>query len=116
MAARTKVPSKIQQDQTRAAIKTTQLVKRLQAFALGESEVVAAEGEDPKPVEIDALRLKAIEVLLRKSLPDLSAVQLSGDAENPIAIEEVGQASAKVLAMLNTIAERSGTTGEPSAE
>jgi hypothetical protein len=64
-----------QQDQSRAAIQTTQLVKRLQQFALGE------EG-----VEIDANRLRAIEVLLRKSLPDLSSVTIGGDEENPLVL------------------------------
>lgn len=70
MAARTNLR---QQDQTRAAIQTSQLVNRLQDFAL------AKEG-----VEIDAGRLKAIEVLLRKSLPDLSSVELTGDPDNPL--------------------------------
>jgi hypothetical protein len=64
-----------QQEQTRAAIQTTQLVKRLQDFAL------AQEG-----VEIDTGRLKAIEVLLRKALPDLSAVSIGGDDENPVSV------------------------------
>lgn len=72
MAARTNLR---QQEQTRAAIQTSQLVNRLQDFALGK------EG-----VDIDAGRLKAIEVLLRKSLPDLSAISLSGDADNPVEI------------------------------
>jgi len=72
MAARTNLR---QQEQTRAAIQTSQLVNRLQDFALGK------EG-----VEIDQGRLKAIEVLLRKSLPDLSAVTLTGDADNPVEI------------------------------
>ena len=62
-----------QQDQSRSAIQTTQLVKRLQHFALGE------EG-----VDLDANRLRAIEVLLRKSLPDLSTIPLTGDPENPL--------------------------------
>lgn len=62
-----------QQESTRLAIQTSQLINRLQDFALGE-----------KQVEIDASRLKAIEILLRKSLPDLSAVQVSGDEDNPL--------------------------------
>lgn len=70
MAVRTNLR---QQEQTRSAIQTSQLVNRLQDFALGK------EG-----VDIDAGRLKAIEILLRKSLPDLSAVTVSGDDENPI--------------------------------
>ena len=61
-----------QQDQTRSAIQTTQLVKRLQDYALGEI------------AEIETGRLKAIEILLRKTLPDLSAVTLSGDEDNPV--------------------------------
>lgn len=71
MAARTNLR---QQDQTRAAIQTTQLVKRLQDFALGEI------------AEIETGRLKAIEILLRKALPDLSAITLSGDEDNPLNI------------------------------
>lgn len=69
-----------QQEQTRTAIQTTQLVKRLQCYALAE------EDEAGNAVEIDPNRLRAIEILLRKSLPDLSAITLSGDAENPLEI------------------------------
>lgn len=68
--------NKAHQDDVRLKIKTSQLVNRLQDFALGEA--------DPKTgdlIEIDAPRLKAIEILLRKSLPDLSSVTLQGDDE-----------------------------------
>lgn len=65
MAATKTKPTKLQQDQTRAAIQTTQLVKRLQDFALEKNRV-----------EIDPMRMKAIEILLRKSLPDLQAVTI----------------------------------------
>ena len=64
-----------QQEQTRAAIQTSQLINRLQGFALGEPDI-----------EIDAGRLKAIEVLLRKALPDLSSIEISGDEDNPLAV------------------------------
>lgn len=67
-----------QQEQCRSAIQTSQLINRLQAFGLG----------DPG-VDIDSGRLKAIEILLRKSLPDLSAVTLSGDDENPLAFRQI---------------------------
>lgn len=70
MAARQPLTNKRQQDQTRAAIQTTQLIKRLQDFALGK-----------KAVDIDAIRLRAIEVLLKKSLPDLSTVTMQGDED-----------------------------------
>ena len=116
MAARVKITTKIQQDQTRAAIKTTQLIKRLQSFALGESEVVSAEGEDPKSIEIDSGRLKAIEILLRKSLPDLAAITLSGDADNPIYTKETGTGALKIANLLASIAERSRAASPPDPE
>lgn len=72
MAARKAIPSLEQQERTRAAIKTTQLVKRLQLYALGEND------EQDCKVELDTGKLKAIEILLRKTLPDLSAVTMDG--------------------------------------
>ena len=84
--AATRGLSKEQQERARAAIQTTQLVKRLNMYALGQTDPAAKakDGDDAKPVEIDANRLRAIDILLRKSLPDLSAITLAGDAENPI--------------------------------
>lgn len=64
-----------QQEQTRAAIQTSQLINRLQNYALAENEV-----------DIDTGRLKAIEILLRKSLPDLQAITIGGDDENPLTV------------------------------
>lgn len=84
MAATAK-PNKEQQDRTRAAIKTTQLVKRIQHFALGTKD------EQGYEVVLDQPRLKAIEILLKKSLPDLSSVQLQGDVNNPITYTEIIQ-------------------------
>jgi hypothetical protein len=112
MAATKTVPTKLQQEQTRAAIKTTQLVKRLQCYALGIPEPNAVEGAPP--AEIDSGRLKAIEILLRKSLPDLSAVTLSGDADSPIVTKEVGEGAAKLTAFLDAISSRAA--GTPAAE
>src|SRR5215510_5087035 len=48
-------------DETRAKIQTSQLINRLTDHALGG-------------VDLTTTQVKAIEVLLRKSLPDLSAV------------------------------------------
>jgi hypothetical protein len=84
MAARTAIPSREQQERTRAAIKTSQLINRLQGFALGESDPKTAE-----LIEIDSGRLKAIEILLRKSLPDLANITHSGDADAPVKMEIV---------------------------
>lgn len=62
---------KLHQDDVRAKIQASQLVNVLQNHAL------SGEGE------ISPTRLKAIEILLRKSVPDLSAITLEG-GENPL--------------------------------
>lgn len=56
-------------DETRAKIQTSQLINRLHAHVF----------ED---VEVSQTQMKAIELLLRKTLPDLSAVQVGGEGEN----------------------------------
>lgn len=71
MAARIR---KQHQDEVRAKIQASQLVNVLTNHALGK-------GPDISPT-----RLRAIEILLRKSLPDLSAVTVSGDQENPLQV------------------------------
>lgn len=63
---------------TRAIIQAGQLVKVLQDHALSD---------DDKPMM--ASRLKAIEILLRKTVPDLSATELTGDPENPIGVTAI---------------------------
>lgn len=69
MAART---VKIRHDEeTRAKIQTSQLLNRLNDHVFNG-------------VEISSTQMKAIEVLLRKTLPDLSSVEISGDADNPV--------------------------------
>lgn len=78
MAARL---NKAHQDDVRLKIKTSQLVNRLQGFALGEN--------DPQtglPIELTTERLRAIETLLRKSLPDLSSVDINADVKGAITI------------------------------
>lgn len=60
MAARLR---KTHQDDVRAKIQASQLINVLQNHALGITQ------------ELSASRLKAIEILLRKTVPDLSQVQ-----------------------------------------
>lgn len=55
-------------EKTRLKIQTSQLVNRLQSFANGE-------------VELTRDQIKAIEVLLKKSLPDLSSMTIAGDED-----------------------------------
>lgn len=72
MAARTLRPK--HQDEVRTKIQASQLINVLQNHALGKTE------------ELSASRLKAIEILLKKSVPDVSSVELTGDAENPVSM------------------------------
>lgn len=65
---------KLHQDDVRRKIQASQLINVLQDHALGLSE------------EISPSRIKAIEVLLRKSIPDLSSITLENaedDEGNP---------------------------------
>ena len=65
------------QDTVRAKIQASQLINVLQNHALGETE------------ELSASRLKAIEILLRKSVPDLSSVEMSGEGGGPVQFEQI---------------------------
>ena len=73
MAARINRP--LHDVQTRLKIKTSQLVNRLQAFALGEPGV-----------EMSRSQVAAAIALLKKTLPDLQAIEVSGDANNPLRV------------------------------
>lgn len=58
-------------DEIRAKIQASQLINRLTKHALGE-------------VELSATQIRAIEILLKKSVPDLTAVELSGPDGDPV--------------------------------
>jgi hypothetical protein len=74
MAART---VKIRHDEeTRAKIQTSQLINRLQSYVLGE-------------VQLEPGQVTAALGLMKKTLPDLTATELSGDADNPVAISHI---------------------------
>jgi len=66
---------KLHQDDVRKKIQVSQLINILQDHAL------TGEGELPPT------RMKAIEILLKKSIPDLSAVELSGDPDAPVELK-----------------------------
>lgn len=61
------------QDEVRAKIQTSQLINRLTDHILGT-------------VELSASQVQAASILLKKSLPDLSSVELTGDPENPVEV------------------------------
>ena len=74
MAARTR---KIRHDdETRAKIKAAQIINRLHAGFNGD-------------IELDPTQVSIAKILLAKALPDLSAVTLAGDANNPVTIESI---------------------------
>ena len=69
MAARTR---KVRHDdETRRRIQTSQLINRLENHVLNATDMSSTQ-------------LRAAEILLRKSLPDVSAVELSGDDAGPM--------------------------------
>ena len=71
MAARL---NKLHSEEIRAKIQASQLINVLQGHALGNTG------------EISLSRMKAIEILLRKSVPDLSSVTVAGDEEAPLTV------------------------------
>ncbi|MFM0439277.1 hypothetical protein PQQ84_22650 [Paraburkholderia strydomiana] len=74
MAARLR---KTHQEEVRTKIQVSQLLNVLQNHALGTLE------------ELAPTRLRAIEILLKKTLPDLSQTELTGADGGPIQIERV---------------------------
>lgn len=74
MAARKFSPK--HDEQTRLKIQTSQLINRLQQNAMGE-------------VELSQGQIRSIEILLKKTIPDLQAIQHSGDEDKPIRHEFV---------------------------
>lgn len=74
MAARL---NKLHSAEVRAKIQASQLINVLQAHAL------TGQGE------FSASRMKAIEILLRKSVPDLSSVEMTGEDGGPLTVQVV---------------------------
>lgn len=64
-------------DEVRQRIQTSQLINVLQEHAL------TGEGDFPMS------RMKAIEILLKKRLPDLSSVELTGEDGGPMKVETI---------------------------
>jgi hypothetical protein len=68
---------KLHQDDVRKKIQVSQLIKKLENHALSDDDTA----------EISPSKMKAIQILLNKSLPDLSSMQITGDDENPLVVE-----------------------------
>lgn len=67
---------KLHQDDVRKKIQVSQLINVLEKHALSTDDK-----------ELPASKLKAIQILLNKSLPDMSSIQISGDDNQPLVIE-----------------------------
>lgn len=76
MAARLR---KHHQDEIRSKIQVSNLLTRVNKYAMGE-----LSDEDISPN-----RLNAIKLLLNKTLPDLSSVEVTGDADNPLVVSSI---------------------------
>lgn len=102
MAARTKqiwTP-----DVVRARIRTSALINTLQNYALGRLE------------KMDPNRIRAAEILLRKALPDLTAVEHSGFVETPPTREEILARLAIIHAGAARATSDGPTTGSPPVD
>ena len=64
--------NKLHQEDVRKKIQVSQLLNVLQNHALGITE------------DLSPTRMKAIEILLRKSMPDMASVTISGDQDQPL--------------------------------
>jgi hypothetical protein len=58
-------------EEARQKIKTTQLINRLQNHVLGK-------------VKMEPTQVRAVEILLKKAVPDLAAIELSGNPDAPL--------------------------------
>jgi len=65
--------NKLHQADVREKIKSSQLINRLTDHALGD-------------LELSNTQVRAIEILLKKSIPDLSAIEHKGDDGGPLSI------------------------------
>jgi hypothetical protein len=64
-------------EMVRTKIQASELIRVLQNHALGLT------------AELSSSRMKAIEILLKKSVPDLSAVELTGNSEEPVVMKVI---------------------------
>jgi hypothetical protein len=105
MAARTRKGTKATgwPVEVRQRIRTSMLLNRLTAHALGEPDP-----QTGKPVDLSATQVRAIEILLRKSLPDLSATAIAETKEGPAGSEPVSETQAWIARVLAERAAREG--------
>jgi hypothetical protein len=82
-------------DRSRSKIQTSQLINRLNLFALGAPDPCSIHG---KPIEMTDTQVRAALGLLRKTLPDLAVTELRGDPDRPVSIEFTWAPAAQAVA------------------
>jgi hypothetical protein len=107
-------------EETRARIQTVQLIERVQAFAL--QRAMPSDGIVP---DLSATQLRAIEILLRKTLPDLQAVEITGNDGGALIVnikrftrdtDDEAQRTADVRAIAPTIDGEGWSDVDPSRQ
>jgi hypothetical protein len=73
------------QESHRARIKTSKLIDRLQLNADGELVDTVSKAK----IEMTAGQIKSAEILLRKTLPDLKMVEITGDELSSLIIKRL---------------------------
>lgn len=68
-------------EKTRKLAQTTQLVKRLRQYALEQKDDMGQE------VKLDSTRVRAIEILLSKTLPSLQATTIEANVSATVTLE-----------------------------
>lgn len=94
---------KMHQGDVRAKIQTSQLINRLSDHALGK-------------VELSATQIKAIEVLIRKTLPDLSSVEMEHSGEVTTRHDLSAYSAAELDTLEQLIGKATVTSGDTSGE
>lgn len=79
--------SKRVQEEKRAKIQIDVLIKLLMQNAKGE-------------VQMDSTRVRSIEILLKKTLPDLQSIELTGDDDRPVSFKDDTDITSKLLKAL----------------
>ncbi len=77
-------------EKTRAKIQTTQLLKRLQCYALNIPD------DQGNEVILDSSRIRAIDMLLNKTLPSLKAIEINGRHDNIVPVLNISLAEVEL--------------------
>jgi len=72
-------------EKTRELAQTTQLVKRLRQYALNQKDDMGQE------VKLETGRIRAIEILLNKTVPNLTSTTFEGKIDATLTLEKLSE-------------------------